>query len=1127
MDGQKRSENLDRIERALRECRDALADTTTSERASLLARMRTLNRELGLVAESDDEATIDHSTSPREKGDFEVHPTHAMQAADEATHSAAHINQTVSIETRPNFGSHAAAADSPGNQSEATESSLGGYQIIEEIARGGMGVVFKARDVGLNRVVALKVIRAGDLAGEEQVKRFRMEAEAAAKLDHPGIVPVYDVGETAGRHYYSMAFVDGVTLNDLVKNDGPLEPVKAAELIRDTARAVGHAHAAHVIHRDLKPHNVMLDSKGQPKVTDFGLAKLRSSEAEMTATGQILGTPAYMPPEQAMGMTEEVDVTADIYSLGATLYFSLTGRPPFQSAIVTDILRQVVEDDPVAPRALVPTIPRDLETICLKALRKEPSSRYETADDLAADLQRWLNGEPILARRVNRLEKVWKWCKRKPISVGLSMAFALLLVGGAIVFTERQYATYAEGLVERLLTADPQEVDRVLSEIPEYGFWIKDDLQESFANSSEQSREKLHSAIALLAFEDRSLWYLQKELIAVSESDLSYIKVICDSLGANRVSMLAYLWQIMNDEQIDPNAKFRAGLALSYLEGQSGVWSNSSVELLTEELVKSNAVHQSDAWLLLEPINARLLEPLEEIMTDPARTKEEQLAAANAIAAFAEQDEGRLASLLIVADGAEYRVLFEKYKDVANDSTQSKLRTMVQSKPNDDMDVKSRLSLGKARAISAITLLQLGRRNEVLEVFRVKGDPESLTQFVHCLRERGVKPAALIELLHEVDQSRGSFGKERKKIDDSVLYGLLLALGEFTWDELPADRVSLVAKLNEIYEHDPSSSVHSATGWLLQKWEQRETVARVDQTPLPFDPTGHREWFVRQIDYGADGIVGFLSKKKLYLTFVVFQPNELGLDSANTEVSGEEHTTHSSTTPNHPLAVSDRELTWKHWDAFEGLPRRQSYEKVFSKTVTVKDAAFGISWFDAVFFCRWLSAQDGLSEAEQCYEDPGSLAKDSEGNPIDWRLRSDKTGFRLPTQVEWERVCRAGTSTTYSFGNDEQLLDYYAWYLENSGAWLHAPGELRPNLRGLFDTHGNLSEWCHDWDQASDSKVVDDSNNSKLRPHKVFRGGAWSYSAFNCRSLDGNGGVPEDRQSYLGFRIVFDPTEHE
>jgi serine/threonine protein kinase/WD40 repeat protein len=311
---------------------------------------------------------------------------------------------------------------------------FGDYELVEEIARGGMGVVYKALQINLNRIVALKMILAGQLASEQDVQRFRTEAESAANLDHPRIVPIYEVGQHAGQHYFSMGFVDGKSLAQKIV-DGPMVPRDAAEMMVKICEGIAFAHERGVIHRDLKPANILLDQNGQPKVTDFGLAKKLGSDSNLTGTGQILGTPSYMAPEQASGKIDEVGPLADIYSLGAILYCLLTGRPPFQAANPMDTLLQVLDKEPIPPRQLNTTIPVDLETICLKCLNKEPHRRYTEAKELSQELGRFLRGEPILARPVDGLERSWRWCKRNPTVAGLIATAAVLLILGSTVST--------------------------------------------------------------------------------------------------------------------------------------------------------------------------------------------------------------------------------------------------------------------------------------------------------------------------------------------------------------------------------------------------------------------------------------------------------------------------------------------------------------------------------------------------------------------------------------------------------------------------------------------------------------------------------------------------------------------
>jgi serine/threonine protein kinase/WD40 repeat protein len=341
---------------------------------------------------------------------------------------------------------------------------LGDFEVLDEIARGGFGVVYRARQRSLNRLVALKVLLGGEFANADARRRFRTEAEAVARLQHPHIVTIHEVGEHEGMPFYAMELVEGRSLAEVVTRQ-PLAPRVAADLLRQVAEAIHYAHSRGVLHRDLKPSNILLDELGRPRVTDFGLARQLESDTQITRPDQMLGSPSYLPPERLRRHREGApvsdparlefasklagsetgapakvgegipDAATDIYSLGATLYHLLTGRPPFVGDSIHAVLAQVEHDEPVSLRRLNPAVSRDLETVCLKCLEKDPARRYANAADLAADLGRFLRDEPIRARPVGFVGQAWRWCRRQPVVASLIGLLTLALVGGTLGMT--------------------------------------------------------------------------------------------------------------------------------------------------------------------------------------------------------------------------------------------------------------------------------------------------------------------------------------------------------------------------------------------------------------------------------------------------------------------------------------------------------------------------------------------------------------------------------------------------------------------------------------------------------------------------------------------------------------------
>jgi tetratricopeptide (TPR) repeat protein/tRNA A-37 threonylcarbamoyl transferase component Bud32 len=397
--------------------------------------------------------------------------------------------------------------------------AIDGHEILGELGRGGMGVVYKARHLRLKRLVALKVILQGDFASEQQRARFLVETEMLGRLRHPNVVQVFEAGQQNGRPFLALEYVEGGSLAQRLAAEGVMAPREAAALVGQLARGVHHAHLHGIIHRDIKPANVLLSpspSGAAPKVTDFGVA-CQPGGSELSRTGQFLGTPSYVSPEQARGERDSLGPRADVYSLGAVLYEALTGRPPFRAMTPLETVRQVLTEEPAPPSRLRPGLDRDLNTICLKCLSKEPEGRYASADALADDLDRWLAGEPIAARPAGRPERAWKWARRKPSQAGL-LAVSLLLLLAVIVMptvaflrlsheqdlTRRADKQRRQALVRSLQTAAPDSVPFLVEDLAAAPEQVLPLLREQF----DDPQTRFRAAVVLTLLGDDRTEYL-------------------------------------------------------------------------------------------------------------------------------------------------------------------------------------------------------------------------------------------------------------------------------------------------------------------------------------------------------------------------------------------------------------------------------------------------------------------------------------------------------------------------------------------------------------------------------------------------------------------------------------------
>src|SRR6476646_4254957 len=486
---------------------------------------------------------------------------------------------------------------------------LGDYELLEEVGRGGQGVVFRARQKSLHRIVALKIIGLGQWAPKAHLKRFRLEAEAAASHDHPWIVPIYEVGEHDGQCYFSMKFVEGGQLDEVVRRS-PMPIRQATELIAKVARTVHYAHEHGILHRDIKPGNILLGAKGEPHLTDFGLARLVETESTVTRTLEVLGTPSYMAPEQGAGNNTKLTNATDVYGLGAVLYQLLTGHPPFAGGTTYETIKLLLDTEPRPPRSLNPKTDRELSTICLKCLEKDPQRRYSSASALAEDLEHWLKHEPIRARPSGFFTHARKWVRRNPSTAALVTLLIALAIGLSVtvwkhkpaVFIPKSIAVlpfenlsedpnnayFADGIQEEILTrlasiSDLKVISRTstqryhtnpgnLAEIAKQ-LGVANVLEGSVQRAANQVRVNVQ---LINAQTDSHLWAdtYDRKLTDVFGVESEIAKGITESL---QIKLTGREEQALSAKPTDNPEAYDAYLRALALEARSGITSYSSV----------------------------------------------------------------------------------------------------------------------------------------------------------------------------------------------------------------------------------------------------------------------------------------------------------------------------------------------------------------------------------------------------------------------------------------------------------------------------------------------------------------------------------------------------------------------
>lgn len=735
----------------------------------------------------------------------------------------------------------------------------------------------------------------------------------------------------------------------------------------------------------------------------------------------------------------------------------------------------------------------------------------------------------------------------------LAVSLVVLSYVGFTAITRQR----VRGLVDQLVSAEPAQLPTIVAELeahPSLAATYLSPLLSQQAETPDDKRARLHARLATVAHDPSLVEPLVEELLTCKAT---YVIPIRQLLRAYSSQLSDQLRSLLRDEKAEPKRRFHAALALAdYIpESESASWTDQDLKFVAGQLVSENAEFQPLLREALRPIRGKLLTDLERIFGDVKATDAQRLSAANAFAAYAASDVATLSRLLVAATPEQFSVLFPLVEASRSPIVIEDLGKVAATLPSDDLGSVARVPFGQRRANAAVTLLRLGEKEKVLPVFDWTDDPEALTQFIFRCKPRGISVDTLLDLLEITTRSTPHQPQGASpRLSNYIRYALLLAIGEYAPSQVPsARREALVKQVADWYANDPSSGVHGASGWLLRHLGEKEIADRVDQTSVPYSP--EREWFTLAItvtptpppkpkekpvaesggresattkagDTGASKgeessqpekpPAEPLPAKTFYYTFIVFPDGEYTIGSVVDEPDRDKDEVRHPVKLTRPFALLDREITWEELITFKPF---------YSRFMQQADAQLGgagaaADWYDAVGFCRWLGQQSRLSESGQAYAAPNSLDKEQYPREPTPGPTSALRDFHLATEAEWEVGSRAGARTTYGFGSEASLLERFGWFMDNSGRRAHPPRELRPSLRGLYDLHGNLIEWTHDWYGNYGIEAFTDPLGAKKGEYRVLRGGSWKDDAAYCRPANRFPYDPTGRAHIIGFRLA-------